>query len=481
MKNAFIFLFCLLFARQASAQNDTILVGYSADDSGASFLNELAVFSHHKYGISQRTTNGYKVFVSGPDGQALYARPLDQVANFSIQSCSWMLEDETRYVYIGNALRGNQSFLIVFSLDTTLSEIQLIDTLALNGAEQLFFEVLKYNTAQSVWEGFGMVQMQGGGAITGVHYIALNDDFQVVKSRRLQGDYHPNPVLEFQWMDDIGRYFLSLFGGRNLLVDAEQQLLRESPDVTQTYLSNNIQYTTALRVYNCFSSEGSRLYAYAKSFSDGPYNVAMVTLELAGDSVRLIEAIPLNEPSLGLTFASKMLLDREGNYVVSGVNALSAPLPNKISVVKFSPELETLWTFHYESDKSFIIWDMEADENNDLVIVGQAWNIFGDGQPRGFLMKVYANGALVSYQEAPAPESLRLFPNPATRQFVVQSEAAIRQIRLTDLSGRLVYETIPGAVQTVQVIVPKGLSRGIYTVEAIFTDGRKTTRKVALH
>lgn len=478
MKYGYIVYAFIVCVFHASAQNDTMLVGYSADDPGSSFLNELAIFQGDKYGVTQRTTTGYKAYISGSDGHPVHTRSLDQVEGYQIHSSSWMFDDATKFVYIGNATKGNQPFFIVFSLDTALSEIRLIDTLALAGAEQLFFDIMKYNTDLSAWEGFGMVQLQGGGAITGIHYIALDANFHFVKSRRLSGDYHPGPVLEFQWVKEVGRYFLSIFGGRNLLVDAEQQWVKEQEDVRLTYVLDNVQYTVALRMYNCFSAEGSRIYCYGKEFSDRPYNVSMVTLDVANDSVRLAEALPLNQPSLGMAFASQMRKDREGNYVVSGVNSLTAPQPNQLNVAKFSAELDQIWTFSFDSDKSFIIWDMEIDDHNDIVLVGQAWNIFGDGQPHGFLMKVFDNGTLVSYEEIPPAEMLQLYPNPNAGFFFIESELQPLSVRLRDMSGRQVFES--SMFQSGLVRLPEGLPHGVYTAEISLENGKRVSRKIVV-
>jgi len=475
----------LFFSDCLFSQPDTILVGYSQSDVGPSLINEMTILSDMKIGFTQSTSQGYKAFVTDTRGQIIHQRVLDEVDGYKITSSSYIFDDYSRYVYIGNATRDGMNYFISFALDTNFQNIELIDFVLLENNRKIYFDVIKFNTFKSIWEGFGIVQQNSGSQITDNCYISLDETYHFTKYKTLSGDYHPAPVLEFSWIESLNRYYLCLFISVSVIVDEEFNVLHYG-GIRFVYEHNNSTHIVGLAMYNCLEPVGSTIFCYGKESFDDPYNAAFITLDLQGDSVHVAEAIPLSNPPLGMTVHPKMVVDMNSNYVVASVQGFNPPNPNKIRVAKFSSSTyEKIWDFTFEADMTFIMWDMEIDQNNDIILVGQSLNIFGDGQARGFLMKVYSNGTLTSYHEIPIEFGnkywVQISPNPATSEICVQTTAQPENLRLWDVSGKLVLEEkiAQGTTNRISCFdLPHKLMPGFFVAEIVFPDGISITKKV---
>ncbi len=478
--------FFLFLANIAFAQPDTILLGYSSNDTGPSLINEMTILSNNRIAFTQNTVSGYKAFIIDEKGQTIHQRNLTSVDGYTISSSSFIFDDTTRYVYIGNATRDGKRFFIAYSLDTMLQEIKLIDTVQVENDVAVSTNMMKYNKYKSTWEGFGYGRtVSTSPIITYICYIGLDENYNFKKFERLKGDYLKSFVLEFLWIESLGRYFIKLFGDYSLIVDEEFNLVNEVGGITLVYEFNGT-HITSLGMHSCLEADGSRIFCYAKENFNWPYNAAFATLDLHGDSIHLVEAVPLSDPPLGMNFGSQMRVDQDGNYVISGNNTFQPPVPNKIRVAKFSPTYDKLWDFTYEGDGTFAIWDMEIDQNNDIVLVGQAWNIFGDGQARGFLLKV-TNGTLSSYHEIPGDPNVdlwaRISPNPASDEICLQTKEQAKRLRLWDMSGILRFEQqITSNTTDVSFCVdlPNNLLPGLYAAEVLFPEGQLVVRKLVV-
>ena len=475
----------VFLANIAFAQPDTILVGYSSNDVGSSLINEMTVLSNDRIAFTQSTVSGYKAFVTDEKGQTIHQRNLASVDGYTISSSSFIFDDTTRYVYIGNATRDGKRFFIAYSLDTTLQEIKLIDTVQVENDVAVFTNMMKYNRYKSIWEGFGYGRTVSTSPITTyICYIGLDENYKFYKFERLKGDYLKSIVLEFQWIESLGRYFIKLFGDYSLIVDEGFNVVKEVVGITLVYEFNGT-HITSLGMHNCLEAGGSKILCYAKENFNWPYNAAFATLDLQGDSIRLVEAVPLSDPPLGMNHGSQMRVDRDDNYVISGNNTFQPPVPNKIRVAKFSPTYDKIWDFTYESDITFAIWDMEIDQNNDIVLVGQAWNIFGDGQARGFLLKVFDNGTLSSYHEIPGDPNADFWAtissNPASNKVCLQTKTQAKRLRLWDMSGMLRFDQQITSNTTDAAFcldLPTNLPPGFYAAEVLFPDGHLAVRKL---
>lgn len=482
------FTFLGLSTDRAFAQSDTILVGYSQSDIVSSLINEMIILPNDKIGFTQNALSGFKAFVTDSKGQVIHQRKLEYVDGYVINSNSFIFDDTTRYVYIGNAMKDGKRFFISYSLDTMLQDIRLIDTIEVENDVRIFTDMMKYNHKKSVWEGFGYGQLVSTTDFPYICYISLDANYEFEKFEKLTGNYHEGPVIEFQWIESLSRYYVKTFGDRSLIIDEGFNVVNEIVGITLVYQYNNSTKISSLGMFNCLDPIGSTLFCYAKEDFNYPYNAAFATLDLQGDSIHLVEAIPLSNPPLGMNYASQMRVDLDGNYVISGVNIFSPPDPNKVTVAKFSSvTYDKIWEFSYLDNKAFAIWDMEIDPNNDIILVGQSWNIFGDGQVRGFLMKVYSNGTLTSYHEIPDDLSdqywVNISPNPTTSELCLRTTTQPAILRLWEVSGKLALEEKIVSDSTYEPScfdLPLNLMPGFYAAEVIFPDGHRVTRKVVV-
>lgn len=469
------------------SQPDTILVGYSQSDVGPSLINEMTILSGMKIGFTQNTSQGYRAFVTDTKGQIIHQRLLDEVEGYEITSSSYIFDDYSRYVYIGNATRNGMNYFISFALDTNFQNIELIDAVLLGNNSRIFFDVIKFNAFKSIWEGFGIVQQSSNSQITDNCYISLDETYHFTTFKKLSGNYHPAPVLEFSWIESLNRYYLCLFISVSVIVDEEFNVLHHA-GINFVYEHNNSTHIVGLAMYSCLEPVGSTMFCYGKESFNNPYNAAFITLDLQGDSVRVIEAIPLSNPPLGMIVHPKMVVDLNGNYVVASVDGFGPPSPNNIRVAKFSSStFEKIWDFSFEADMTFIMWDMEIDQNNDIILVGQSWNIFGDGQARGFLMKVYSNGTLTSYHESPDDPNnkyeVNISPNPSSSELCIYATTQPELMRLWDISGKLSLEEkfVQGNKKGLSCFnLPLNLTPGFFAAEVIFSDGYRVIKKVVV-
>ncbi len=226
------------------AQSDTILIGYSQNDIGSSFINEMTILHDNKIGFTQKTISGYKTFVTDTKGQVIHQHKLDYVDGYTISSSSFMFDDVSRYVYIGNAMRNGKRFFISYSLDTTLQDLRLLDTVEVEDDVAVFTNMMKYNPHKAIWEGFGYGSWVDGSGTGYICYIGLDEHFFFEKFERLHGDYKKAIVLEFQWIEALKRYFIKLFADRSLLVDEGLNVVNEVVGITLVYEFNGTHITS---------------------------------------------------------------------------------------------------------------------------------------------------------------------------------------------------------------------------------------------
>jgi hypothetical protein len=70
-----------------------------------------------------------------------------------------------------------------------------------------------------------------------------------------------------------------------------------------------------------------------------------------------------------------------------------------------------------------------------------------------------------------------MYPNPSTGTFTINSKTTLTQIQITDISGRVVFETKPNTVQT--IVNLQNQSKGIYQVKLVDTE-KTTVQKIVL-
>jgi len=476
----YLILFFSCISCLAAAQGDTILLRYSSEVNFAR-INEMTPSQFHKIGFTQRTTTGYTAFVADTKGRVMHERVLDSVENYTNINCSYIIDDTTRYVYISSAKREGKFYCLIFALDTALQNLTIIDVLPLEDNTQLWFNMMKYNPYKALWEGFGIVEKANVG-ITDNCYIGLDNDYRFNYFERLTGQFYKNHIIEFIWVEPAKRYVVCSFTGFMLLTDENFQVLKQL-QLRYEYQYEGIGYNTFDDMMSCETGADGMPICYSKGLSRNvPLALSFSKLRVESDTILLEAHIPINQPSLDITHATQMRRDRKGDYVISGVDAVTfGQAPNKIRVVKFSPDYQRIWEFTYAGTGSFAIWDMDIDENNDIIMAGEIWEAPNSNKSAGFLMKVYANGSLTSWEEIPIPAA-RVFivPNPAVSRFCIHSEgASCHYVCLYDASGRRIgeYSTTESSTRLC-FNLPPSLPSGFYAVEIRLEDGRRLTRKL---
>lgn len=114
--------------------------------------------------------------------------------------------------------------------------------------------------------------------------------------------------------------------------------------------------------------------------------------------------------------------------------------------------------------------DWEASQNNTGILVNGV-SIYADpGQ--------VSECMTVGLQEQKNSDSVSIYPNPAKSNLTIQSKTPLTQVSLTDLTGhRLV--AFSSQSQNWQMDV-SSFGSGIYLVEAITEDGRRSVQKVVV-
>jgi len=467
----------------SAAQPDTILLGYPAAGVGSSVINETRILSDNRIIFTQFTSDKkHQAFIVDSIGGIVYVNDLDEVAGFTIFSSIYILEGIGKYVFIGNATRDSVQYFISFSLDSMLENIALIDTVRLENDTWLSFENMRFNPDNELWETFGVVRrISNSASMLEYFYAGIDKNYKFNKFKKFKTKYKSSYVFDFYWVKPVQRYVFSCFNQSTILVDEDINFVYETG-----VRINYDQGSSILTMYNFSDNENNIVFCYGKESWDRPYNAAFVWLDIQTDTIILANAIPLSSPPLGVQYESHMRKDYDGNYLISGTNNLpwlNGP-SNTLKVVKYTPNQEKIWEFSYSDDKGFVIWDMEIDHNNDIVVVGDAWNMYADGQTHGFLMKIYSNGTLSSYQEIPdsftEKYKIQITPNPAASNLCIQSSTEQARIaRFWDVSGRLVLtENIQASPHCFDL--PATLLPGFYAAEVLFADGRRSVQKVVV-
>ncbi len=81
-----------------------------------------------------------------------------------------------------------------------------------------------------------------------------------------------------------------------------------------------------------------------------------------------------------------------------------------------------------------------------------------------------------SVNELSDPFKITIYPNPASNQVFVSGPETGFQLRLFDLQGRVVL-TAATSSDRLELAIDQ-LKRGVYTIEVLFTDGRRTAQRL---
>lgn len=331
-------------------------------------------------------------------------------------------------------------------------------------------------------ESFGIVQNPITGKIVENCYISMDNNYYFKHFEMLTGKFYKNHILEFIRVEAVQRYLVSSFTGALLLVNDEFQVVNEDV-IRYSYVFNNSTGHTFDKIMSCEAGADGMPICYNRSFEpEAPFGLSFSKFQVEADTVLLAAHIPINAPPLDLTTATQMRRDRNGDYVISGIDVLSFnQASNKVRVVKFSPDFRRLWEFTYSGQESFAIWDMDIDANNDIILAGEIWPSIGSIST-GFLMKVHANGHLSSWQEVPLEAGdVLVLPNPSSGSFCVRTQQPVFQgLRLWDMAGRLVWAQDAAQNGSLCFDLPASVGTGVYALEVRTEGGQRVVRKLVV-
>ncbi len=481
------FLWIVLQPFIMSGQKDSIFVVYPSDDYSISTIKTVKLFRDGAIGLIHYGDRSTLIVVDGA-GNILRRKRLNEIDGYSIHSCMEWIEADTHYVAIINISHGSTYYLATIGLNKQLDKCYWIDTVRIPYQRNFVnLRRIHFNEIGRQFEGFGVVASDPDFRFGAQCYFSLRSDFTFERVYFFNafppsgsGDF----VMDFRWVEASGRYFVSLFGGRALLLDKDlNTLLRwtprfryQGPDGMWNEGGGNIP--------DCVSESGNLLTCLTRSPFNGPSDISVVRYAIEPDTIRALQAFPLNAPSLEMNVWPHFRRDHVGNYVLAGTNGLF-PITTKykMKIAKFSSTLEKMWETQFEAgNRNFEVWDMAIDDNNDIILVGRAWDIY-DLAPHGFMLKVYADGRLTTSVGRPDVDKRRyevvLMPNPTTATLCLQAPAEdLHWLRLWSADGRLVLSESVTAPHCFDL--PAALPAGVYAVEVLFADGYRAVRKVVV-
>lgn len=136
-----------------TAQSDTILRGYPPAEDDNSVITEAQILSDNRIIFTQVTYGRkYQAYIVDEKGDAVYVKNLEDTEGFTFFSLNYIIEDTARYIFVGSARKDSRSYFITFSLDSTLKNLTLIDTVELQNDTWLSFESMKFNPDKSCWK-----------------------------------------------------------------------------------------------------------------------------------------------------------------------------------------------------------------------------------------------------------------------------------------------------------------------------------------
>jgi hypothetical protein len=128
--------------------------------------------------------------------------------------------------------------------------------------------------------------------------------------------------------------------------------------------------------------------------------------------------------------------------------------------------------------ENWTVEDMTGDGKPDLVVTGAGnGTVAQEFSPSSnSYWKVYTNAFLTNVDEFAAASAVRLYPNPARDQVVVETDEIIQELRLLDAQGRLVLGQRAGVDRATLLVAD--LRAGMYTLQLVHVDHVRTTRVV---
>jgi Secretion system C-terminal sorting domain len=476
----FFFTLQLLFCINLFGQSK--LTGFSSDDTFQGYINEMTPMSDGRLVASKQINQKPEGIVTDQFGNELSRKPLT-IPQGEVLTNSYIFEYGDKYVFMGNLRIQGRRYFGTYSVDSKLSNPILLDTILLD-TTSIYVNSAKWNSVKERWETIGIIQRASTPfKILDNIALALDQNFNFVQVKYLK-DEEPDHVLDFYWDIQSDIYIVNSFSYSDgfVILDSAFNLVRKQT-FSFTFEHDGINYLNYnIKPYNCVGAGGSNILCYCEVLGNSPYRNLFVTFSVDQDSLFLLKMQGLDSISTFVNVAKQMRTDQLGNVYISGVNRFSNS-PNSIRVVKYSPDLKRIAEFTYtDSVRIFLIWDMDLLPDQSIAIVGAVQNMFAQGDSRGFILTVAANGitTLQDEPEIPDPNIGFLFPNPTTDQFCIKTGVKkVTYVSITDVNGRVVMRNRYANPQDqICETMPIELESGLYFVTISFSDGKIEQHKL---
>jgi Secretion system C-terminal sorting domain len=403
--------------------------------------------------------------------------------NKFLRDISYIIDDGTRYIAMGNLRSNGKSYFATFAFDTALSQITLIDSIAIPFGYSAFTQTIEKSYTTTGWESFGVVQdsTANGNPIVANFGLKLDSNFHFQSFEYID---NPNPdhILEFYWSAPTQQFVLLTFGRDVILLDKELITKRIFTHEIR-YFYDQISYISIPKYLDCVpGNQADEHICYGQLLFGGqaPVRTYFATLKTEADTVRITSIFGLDTVSSQIGLANQMRKDSLGHFIVSGVNRLVQQEPNKIRVIRHGSDFQKLAEFTYEDGRQFIIWDMDIDPMNNIIIVGAIFE-YPHPTPHSFMLVIDEN-MVSSFEEIPLPtnkSAIFIYPNPTDGHFCLYSkQKPLAHLQMWDMSGKSVFESEPQSKQEINCFDMPGLQSGVYSLKCQLTDGSVHTTKL---
>ena len=464
------------------------------------------------YGISKCTNSAGQQYVAKWNGKVWQELP-GLNANFELTALAL---DTSGNIYSTGGTSTYTNYVAKYAAQTPILSIDLKDTSTCSFT--VYVPVRGFNLT-------GMTSLQGSigwdttflnfGAVKQVYNGLIPDSLSFNESLYFDYTNVTNGKISYKWIDSISHYFkdstpvfiLSFYpknnfsGGTGIWFDSIPTKLQLTKDI------GGYPYTIIPSVsYN----DGWVL------LSDTPQLIQTGNIIQCLDGCTPVHyqwynnGIAMNNDTLNYIVA-----DSSGNYSVVVTNVRGKSTLSSVLKLTMPVSIQSFNVNYFassgvaEDGNSLLKWNITNEQNINqyniqrsvdgihfttidsvLAKANGQYNYYSDHISSGIIQysKLYYRLEIVNtthfkyYSETRSIEltkygvQFNIAPNPA-KDYVLITDSNIKQIRLTENTGRVVMIKDAGNANTIRIAV-NNLSKGIYMVQVLYTDGRTKTEKL---
>jgi hypothetical protein len=389
-----VFYFIFLIPNNNFAQTDTLLIGFQNSLNNFD-IRKVEITDNNNYFLWSRFQQSV-FYITDLKGNILHQKESIIVDTIDLNNISCIGIENNEFFFIGDVKIQGKLYNYWAKSDTALNNFEIIDTVSIDPDVNTFYYKIKKNIIENNYYSIGYISNSNNQPIA---HCFLKFDLNTNKLTYKKLHNETSPVLDFYYDYSNDNYFISSFGSKDYLYDENLNQLW-SGKLEFSFVDSGITEKMTIYVWDTEESETGEpdilhtFYPFGTSFDQG-----LGKLTFFSDSVALKTMIPLNENHNSLMkFNTKMAKDKNGDYVVMGINGYQftsgATIPNVLTVAKYSKNFEKIWENQLNLNCSFYPRDLKIDQNNDILIVGEGQNVLNDDLIYGFLLKMYADGNL---------------------------------------------------------------------------------------